>query len=203
MSSKRKLRVEKRRLRFRASQRKLWEEHIGWTRNLIISRIANPILGDLLPVLGRLQRNQDDIGQSFKTFYGHEFANKLANLLHEHINIAVALVNAAIAGDTPAFNAQYALWRANASEIAAHYVSVNRHLHRAELDQMLQVHLDLTVDEVSARLASDWAADIAAFDKGQTHMLKFSDVVVDGTIENFKKKFRSDHHFHFDLGPEA
>jgi hypothetical protein len=29
----------------------------------------------------------------------------------------------------------------------------------------------------------------------------FSDYVADGTIKNFIKKFKSDDHFHFDLGP--
>jgi hypothetical protein len=182
--------------------RKLWEEHIGYTRNLIISRLAN--LPDLLTVLARLQRNQDDIGHAFKTFYGEEFAQKLAALLHDHISIAVAVVNAAIAGDTATFNAQYALWRANASAIAKLLADANPKYDRAMLDEMLQKHLDLTAGEVSARLSANWTADIAAYDAGHTHMLKFSDVLADGIIEQFEKKFRkSDKHFHFDLGPVA
>ena len=39
---------------------------------------------------------------------------------------------------------------------------------------MLFTHLDLTTDEVTARLNQDWQADIAAYDKNHTHMLNFS-----------------------------
>jgi hypothetical protein len=197
------LRLCRRAARFRASQRKLWEDHVWRTRNLIISRLATPILGDLIPVLNWLQQNQTDIGNSFKTFYGNAYGDQLANLLHAHVNIAVDVVNAAvIAGFVDENGPNYLLWRANATEIAQQYASVNKHLSFAKLNEMLQVHLDLTAAEVDARLIADWNADIASFDAGETHMLMFSDYVANGTVENFERKFKSEHHFHFNLGPK-
>ena len=46
----------------RMDMRKLWEDHITYTRNYIISALAS--LDDTGTVAERLLRNQDDIGNS-------------------------------------------------------------------------------------------------------------------------------------------
>ncbi len=48
--------------------RMLWEDHITWTRNYIISAIAD--LEDAGKVAERLLKNQDDIGDAIKPVYG-------------------------------------------------------------------------------------------------------------------------------------
>ena len=48
----------------RMSMRKLWEDHITWTRNYIISSLAD--LEDTGKVAERLLKNQDDIGVSIQ-----------------------------------------------------------------------------------------------------------------------------------------
>jgi hypothetical protein len=40
--------------------------------------------------------------------------------------------------------------------------------------------LALTTDEVVSRLKKDWAADIAAYDKGHEHILKLADALAEG-----------------------
>src|SRR5262245_60522560 len=67
----------------RADMRKLWEEHIQWTRNYIISAAAS--LPDVQPVTDRLMRNQTDIGNAVKPFYGDDAGNQLTGLLRGHI----------------------------------------------------------------------------------------------------------------------
>ena len=47
---------------------------------------------------------------------------------------------------------------------------------------MLQQHLDFTAKEVTARLAGNWTGDIAAFDAGFDHMLKFADFLANGML---------------------
>ena len=54
---------------------------------------------------------------------------------------------------------------------------------------MLYKHLDYTSSEVESRLAKDWDADIAAYDKGHDHMLMFADALTDGIVKQFPKKF--------------
>jgi len=52
----------------RMAMRKLWEDHITYTRNYIISALAD--LGDTGKVAERLLKNQDDIGDAIKPIYG-------------------------------------------------------------------------------------------------------------------------------------
>jgi hypothetical protein len=42
---------------------------------------------------------------------------------------------------------------------------------------------------VVSRLKKDWAADVAAYDKGHEHMLMFADMLSDGIVKQFPKKF--------------
>jgi hypothetical protein len=77
----------------RNAMRQLWEEHIVYTRNFIISSLGD--LEDTGKIAERLLRNQDDIGNAVKPFYGEKAGNKLAALLREHILIAADIVKAA------------------------------------------------------------------------------------------------------------
>ena len=67
------------------AMRKLWEDHITNTRNYIISALAD--LPDSDAVSKRLLKNQDDIGDAIKPYYGEEAGKKLAMLAarpHSH-----------------------------------------------------------------------------------------------------------------------
>jgi len=52
----------------RITMRKLWEDHITYTRNYIISALAD--LLDVDAVAKRLLRNQNDIGDAIAPYYG-------------------------------------------------------------------------------------------------------------------------------------
>src|SRR5262245_52132405 len=71
---------------FRNEMRRLWEDHIVWTRQVIVSFIAG--MPDLDAALNRLLRNQDDIGDAIKPFYGDAAGESLSALLRQHIVIA-------------------------------------------------------------------------------------------------------------------
>lgn len=167
----------------RTALRKLWEDHITYTRNLIISAIAN--LPDQQVVLDRLLKNQDDLGAAIKPYYGPAAGDQLAQLLRDHILIAVDVVHAAASGDQNAIAAQQARWSQNGKDIAALLSKANPNLPRELLEQMLQKHLDLTTKEAVARLHGDWAGDVAAYDEGHEHMLMFSDALADAISKQF------------------
>jgi hypothetical protein len=73
-------------LTFQDAMRKLWEDHIIWTRVFIISAAAD--LPDKSVTTERLLQNQVDIGNAIKPYYGDEAGNKLTTLLKEHITTA-------------------------------------------------------------------------------------------------------------------
>jgi hypothetical protein len=166
--------------------RKLWEDHITYTRNYIISALAD--LPDATAVAARLLVNQDEIGDAIKPFYGEDAGEALSALLRDHILIATEVIAAAKAGNATDYAAAQAEWTANGEAIAALLAGANPNWSQAELEEMLQTHLDLTTDEVVARLAGDFEADIAAYDAGHEHMLMFADVLSLGIARQFPSK---------------
>lgn len=169
------------------AMRKLWEDHITWTRNYIISALAG--LEGTDKVVNRLMKNQDEIGDAIKPYYGDDAGKKLASLLRDHISIAADVVNAAKAGDKAALDAAQSKWKSNADDIAVFLSGANSVWTIQELSDMLYKHLELTTNEVTSRLDKNWTADIEACDKGHVHMLMFSDVLTNGIAMQFPDKF--------------
>ena len=97
--------------------RKLWEDHVTWTRLAVISLIDES--PDTNASVTRLLQNQQDIGDAIKPFYGNAAGDALAQLLREHILIAADLIAAAKSGDQGRVDAEQARWHQNAREIAA------------------------------------------------------------------------------------
>ena len=172
----------------RMAERRLWIDHVSWTRSFIVSDLAS--LDDKGPVLERLLRNQDDIGNSIKSYYGEEAGNKLASLLREHIELAGKVVDAAKTGNKADLAKYNKLWYENADEIAKFLSSANPNYSYEVLKDMLFKHLQFVTDQAVARLNKDWKADIEAYDKGEDHMIHFADILVDGIIKQFPQKFK-------------
>ena len=174
---------------FQNAMRALWEDHITWTRLYIVSVAAD--LPDKDATAGRLLQNQSDIGNAIKPFYGSAAGEKLTALLRTHILTAAELVAAAKAGDKAKFGEASKSWYANADEIAAFLSAANpKSWPLAEMKAMMKGHLDLTLEEASARLKGDWPADIAAYDKVQKQILHMADMLSAGIIRQFPAKFK-------------
>ena len=181
--------ISKQELELRNDMRKLWEDHITWTRLAIISLTTDS--PDTQATVGRLLQNQDDIGDAIKPFYGDAAGEELSRLLREHILIAADLIAAARAGDSAAVATHQARWRANADEIAAFLNAANpRSWKLREMKEMLYEHLDLTTSEVVARLTGDWAADVAAYDAIHLQALEMADELSTGIVKQFDRRFR-------------
>jgi hypothetical protein len=172
----------------RENMRKLWEDHITWTRLAIISlETGTP---DTDATLARLLQNQTDIGDAVKPFYGDAAGDELTKQLRAHILIAAEVIAAAKAGDSSALADAQARWIANADQIAAVLHSVNPKYWPLEtLKTEMHMHLDLTTEEAVARLQGNWTADVAAYDKVHNHILHMSDLLSEGIIEQFPARF--------------
>jgi hypothetical protein len=172
----------------RAAMRRLWEDHIVWTRMFIVSSVAG--LPDAGPAAERLLRNQTEIGDALKPFYGEAAGAKLTELLREHILGAADLLAAVKSGDAAKAGPAQARWYANGDEIAGFLSAANPNAWPlATLKGVMRGHLDHTLEEAGARLKGDWAADIAAYDKVHEHALGMADALSDGIIKQFPERF--------------
>jgi hypothetical protein len=175
-------------LKLRNGMRQVWEDHITWTRLAIISLTTGS--PDTDATVARLLRNQTDIGNAVKPFYGNAAGAELTKLLREHILIAADLVAAAKAGDDQAVAAAQKRWEANADQIARFLSSANPHWKLRSMRAMLREHLRLTTREAVARLQGNWVADVAAYDEIHRQALHMADMLSTGIVKQFPKRFR-------------
>jgi hypothetical protein len=173
---------------FDQGMRKLWEDHIAWTRLFIVSASAD--LPDLQATTDRLLRNQTDIGDAIKPFYGDAAGAQLTALLRTHILTAADLLTAAKANDTVAIQHAQETWYTNADDIAAFLANANpKHWPLADMQAMMRTHLDLTLAEAVAHLQGRYADDVAAYDQVHDEILQMSDMLASGIEEQFPSHF--------------
>jgi len=181
--------LTKKAVALRTDMRKLWEDHITWTRLAIISLESGT--PDTEATVSRLLQNQTDIGNAVKPFYGNAAGDELTRQLRSHILIAADVIAAAKGGDSAKLADAQARWIQNADDIAKVLNSVNpRYWKLPVLKAEMQMHLDLTTEEAVARLKGDWTGDVAAYDKVHQHILHMSDLLANGLIKQFPKRFR-------------
>jgi hypothetical protein len=203
----------------RLALRKLWSDHVFWTREYIIAATTGPHgltdVAEHLPVgsagagvastaqatLGavpasdadaaasRLLKNQDDIGNAIVPYYGRDAGQQLTDLLKQHIMIAVELVADAKDGDDAKFARDDQRWSDNASEIARFLAGANPNWLERDVIDLLALHLQLTKNEVVARLKKDWSAAVKAFDDIFTEIMVLADALYDGLVAQFPEKF--------------
>jgi hypothetical protein len=175
--------------RFHDDMRKLWEDHITWTRLAIVSFAGG--LPDLAATENRLLRNQSDIAAAIRPYYGAAASAKLRGLLRAHILGAVALLQAAKANDTAALGTAHDAWYANGNAIADFLASANpRNWPRGEMRSMMKSHLDETLKEAVDHLNGRFAADVADYDAIHRTILEMADMLSDGIVSQFPARFR-------------
>ncbi len=168
--------------------RRLWEDHIVWTRLAIISFAHD--LPDLPATQARLLKNQDDIGNAIKPYYGKAAGNQLTALLKAHIVGAVELLTVAKAGDKAGIDRESAEWYANGNDIADFLSKANRkYWPQKTMRKFMKGHLDQTLAEASHELSGQYEASVADYDEIHHHILGMADVLSTGIIRAFPHRF--------------
>jgi hypothetical protein len=175
--------------RLHDGMRKLWEDHITWTRLAIVSFAGG--LPDLQATEARLLRNQTDIANAIRPYYGAAASTKLRGLLRAHILGAVALLQAAKANDSAALTRAHDAWYANGDDIADFLSGANpRNWPRGEMRSMMKTHLDETLKEAVDRLNGRFAADVRDYEAVHASILEMADMLSDGIVAQFPGRFR-------------
>jgi len=169
------------------AMRKLWADHVLWTRQYIVSTVLNDPSAQAASV--RLLKNQADIGNAVVPYYGAAAGAKLTDLLKQHILIAVDLVSAAKAGNAAKQAEADKRWHQNAADIATFLSGANPNWRRQTLLDMLNRHLALTTQEAVNRLQQKWNDDVSNFDAIFSQSMMMADALSAGIIKQFPKKF--------------
>jgi hypothetical protein len=176
------------RLAYHDEWRKLWEDHITWTR-VVIMGILNDLPGTDV-YTDRLIQNYVDMEDALAPYYGED-AEVLGDLILDHLVIAAELVTAAHDNNAAAFNDAYDRWYANADDIAVQMNEMNPQFWPlAETKQMWKDHLDATLAEAVAHLSGDFAGEVAAYDKVHDLALEMADFFSNGVMQQFPSQFK-------------
>ncbi len=167
--------------------RKLWEDHIFWTRMVIVNIADTP--GGTNESVARLLRNYNDMEDALRPYYGDAEAQKFGDLVQNHLLIAADLVKAVKANNTTAAADLQAQWFENADLIAADLASLNPNWENQTQQTMWHSHLNATLAEAGARLAGNWTGDIAAYDDVHAQALMMADTFSMGILKQFPEKF--------------
>jgi hypothetical protein len=167
---------------------RLWAQHMEWTYATVVAFAQGSTA--LTPSLNRILQNQVDIGDAIKPFYGDEAGNQLTALLKEHIDDAVPVLTAAKAGDSAALDTAVAAWYANAKAIGDFLAAANPNWKKADMEDMMQLHITQTIAYASDALAGDYTKAIADYGIAEQHMQQMSDMLSAGLIRQFPKKLR-------------
>ena len=163
--------------------RRLWEQHVMWTRSFIISTAANS--GDLPAVMQRLMRNPGDFANELRKYFGTNTAETFKTLLTEHLSIAAQLVNAAKQGNAANVASYRKKWVQNADEIAGFLAGINRFWDQKTWQDKWHSHLNMTEEEAVYRLNGNYPADVALYDSIEAEALEMADLMADGISRLF------------------
>lgn len=166
--------------------RKLWSDHVVWTRQYIVAAVSADPSADA--ALARLMKNQEDLGKAIVPFYGDAAGAKLTSLLKQHISIAGELVVAAKSGDATKTADADRRWHDNAGEIAVFLAGANPNWTKDALLAMLNRHLMLTTREATDRIKQNWTDDVQAFDTIYSQAMEMADALSDGIAKQFPQK---------------
>ena len=170
------------------AMRALWESHGTWTERAIVDFAGG--LPDTQLAVNRLLRNQAQIGNAVKPFYGRKAGNRLTTLLKAHINAAVAVLGAAKSGDADATAKATAAFYANGNQIARFLHAANpHHWGLRAMKRMMRTHLDQVVALAVDQLQGHYAAAVRLYGRYIGHILDMADMLSTGIMRQFPARF--------------
>ena len=158
--------------------RLLWSQHMYWTRMLLISIAGD--LRDINAVRARLMRNPGDMANLFAEVVSAEEANRLEQLLRQHLQIGEELMMALKNGNRSLAEQLNRQWYMNADEISLALANMNSNFDKEQIREMLNRHLALVARMTVERLAGNYQADIDVFDVAEMEMMRLADYLAAG-----------------------
>lgn len=161
--------------------RKLWNDHIVWTRQYMISEMNDS--PDKGAIYAKLRENQREIAKEMKAQHPAVDEATLASMLDSTVLTMTRLIfETNLGGESgDAYKTKEHLMQ-QLDRIAGYLNSVNPGWKLPEMKLMMQSYLNETHNQMLARKNRIWDADIAAYDRLNNHVMKMADAFATGTI---------------------
>ncbi len=168
--------------------RLVWEDHITWTRVVIIAVLDGLPSGAVDNYTARLLQNPGDMGKLLKPIYGTDNAMEFSDLVTQHLVVAAQILSAIKNGQDP--TSLLTSWYQNAHQIAVLMNELNpNNWGLKAADKMWKEHLDATVNETLANFGHDWTAEVAAYNKIVSLAMMMADFTSFGIMKQFPQMF--------------
>lgn len=155
----------------------LWDDHMFYTRNAIIS-IPNK-LSDTDAVVSRLLANQEQLGTIISPYYHETDVSSLVDLLKEHIRL---VGNIALNSSTDTTDYTSLLYQ-NGINITNLMYNMNPYYWaRGTTWPLWESHLNYVTEQITTRQNSMWEDDLVACDFNHSIMMDFARVYARGTV---------------------
>lgn len=181
--------VNKAEVALKGTMRRLWGEHVAWTRATVSSLVFT--LPDTSFVVARLLRTATDMGTALRPFYGDEVAKRYGQLLTEHITLAGNLVNAILQGNMEKAEAIEKQWFRNGTKISMFLSNINSYLSASEFQEIFDEHFLLIKQGMMGLINKDFKVSVNLFDIIEVEALEMADMISDAIIKQFPYKFTS------------
>lgn len=170
--------------------RLLATQNTMWTRNYIVSYIAN--LDDIVVLENRIIMNLIDIKNIFAMYYNNELATNLESLLRDYLNKLIDTLRLLkINFSSPNTKYQQELivaqenWYKAGNELARFLSEINPNWDFNQLQTLILDHIEMTTDQMSQLLQGKYAFEVHQYDFIEYHSLMIGDYISDGIINMF------------------
>ena len=164
----------------------LWQENSFWSRNLMLCIIDSVPGKD--QALWRLTKNQDDICELLKPFFGDEQKAVLAELFYSYMNFEIEVIKASMTDSVLAKEA-LSQWHKSTNEIASFLHKQNPKWMLKDLKEVMNTQVEMTYQAIRQRVIRDFDLEVIAFDKMIKNGNKVSNMFSQGIIYQYPQKF--------------
>ncbi|MBI0584697.1 MAG: hypothetical protein ISF22_10810 [Methanomassiliicoccus sp.] len=173
-------------VQFHNEWRAVWEEHVWWTREVIIGILDNANWTDTS--VNRLIKVTNDTREMLRPYYGDQ-ADTFYTELVGHFTIAAQIVTGVREGTNVTSLVQD--WFANAANLTRVMNAMNPQFWPAgEVNAMWNEHLNLTIQEATAQAQGDYALSVPTFDLIELQGRMMGDLFSNGIMMQFPDQFR-------------
>ena len=158
--------------------RMAWLNHTYLLRMLLVSMTAD--LPDQQELVTALIDNAEEIADLFGRYYPENTVRSLRDLLVRHVELTGGLITQEKEGRTKDAAEQVRRLNENADRIAELLASATPEYEESALKEMFRMHVDLTGQEISERIAGNYEKDLQTFWNIQRQIITMADYLASG-----------------------